>query len=231
MKSDNLVLRGQTEEHVMPWGSENARIHQGMSVALTSLSDALKKNGFELGIASSFRSFEAQLKIWNAKATGQRPLLDSQAKPLEFSKLTPKEIVSSILRWSALPGLSRHHWGTDLDVYDRKSLPEGYQVQLIPSEFEGQGYFSKMHQWLDQNMEQYGFFRPYAKDLGGVSPERWHISYAPLADKFLKSHSVILIEQVIKITPIELKETILSDIETIFSQYFLNVNLLKPQNG
>ena len=29
--------------------------------------------------------------------------------------------------------------------------------------------------------ESYGFFRPYARDRGGVAPERWHLSYAPLA--------------------------------------------------
>jgi hypothetical protein len=26
-----------------------------------------------------------------------------------------------------------------------------------------------------------GFFRPYARDRGGVAPERWHLSYAPLS--------------------------------------------------
>jgi hypothetical protein len=29
--------------------------------------------------------------------------------------------------------------------------------------------------------ESRGFYRPYAVDRGGVAPERWHLSYAPLA--------------------------------------------------
>ena len=41
-----------------------------------------------------------------------------------------------------------------------------------------------MHAWLDGQMaagRSHGFFRPYQKDHGGIAPERWHLSYAPLA--------------------------------------------------
>ena len=37
-----------------------------------------------------------------------------------------------ILEWSALPGASRHHWGSEFDVFDLAALPEGYRVQLLP---------------------------------------------------------------------------------------------------
>ena len=29
--------------------------------------------------------------------------------------------------------------------------------------------------------ESEGFFRPYGEDRGGVAPERWHLSFAPLS--------------------------------------------------
>ncbi len=35
------------------------------------------------------------------------------------------ERVAAILVWSALPGASRHHWGTDCDVIDAAALPPG----------------------------------------------------------------------------------------------------------
>ena len=27
----------------------------------------------------------------------------------------------------------------------------------------------------------HGFYRPYARDHGGIAPERWHLSYAPVS--------------------------------------------------
>ena len=30
-------------------------------------------------------------------------------------------------------------------------------------------------------MHAFGFFRPYTTDRGGVAPEPWHLSYAPVA--------------------------------------------------
>ncbi|NIM47861.1 MAG: D-alanyl-D-alanine carboxypeptidase family protein, partial [Gemmatimonadales bacterium] len=86
------------------------------------------------------------------------------------------------LRWSALPGASRHHWGTDLDVYDLAARPEGYEVELIPEEVDAGGMFGPLHEWLDGRIAAdaaFGFFRPYERDRQGVAPERWHLSYAP----------------------------------------------------
>ena len=40
------------------------------------------------------------------------------------------------MRWSAIPGSSRHHWGTDLDVYDAAAVTPDYQVQLTPQEWK-----------------------------------------------------------------------------------------------
>ena len=90
----------------------------------------------------------------------------------------------AILRYSAIPGTSRHHWGTDLDVYDAAALPADYRLQLSPQEVAPGGLFDPLHRWLDERMAagaSQGFFRPYARDSGGVAPERWHLSFAPLA--------------------------------------------------
>jgi len=48
--------------------------------------------------------------------------------------LRASEKIASILRWSALPGTSRHHWGTDLDIIDAKALTAEMKVQrYLPS--------------------------------------------------------------------------------------------------
>ena len=140
--------------------------------------------GFELAIASSFRSFDRQLAIWNGKADGSRPVHDEQGKAVDMAGLSTAARLHAILRYSAMPGTSRHHWGSDLDVFDRRAVGADYRVQLSPDEVSPGGVFDPVHRWLDQQMsaqKSHGFYRPYARDHGGVAPERWHLSYAPLA--------------------------------------------------
>jgi hypothetical protein len=51
------------------------------------------------------------------------PLLDAHNQPLDALQLGETERLHAILHWSALPGTSRHHWGTDLDIYDPTACP------------------------------------------------------------------------------------------------------------
>jgi len=152
--------------------------------AFSRLADDAADNGFDLRIASAWRSFDRQLHIWNAKASGERPIHDEQGRPLEPRDLSPERCIEAILRFSALPGASRHHWGTDVDVFDGAALPGDYRLSLSPQEVAPGGVFDPLHCWLDARIaagRSYGFYRPYDRDRGGVAPERWHLSYAPLA--------------------------------------------------
>src|SRR6185437_11393328 len=121
----------------------------------------------ELAIVSSFRDFARQAAIWNAKFRGERALLDRWGAPLEATKLSESERVAAILLWSALPGASRHHWGTDFDVIDRAAVPPDYRPALTAEEFTGAGPFARLNDWLGANLGDYGFFRPYLTDRGG----------------------------------------------------------------
>ena len=183
--------------------------------------------GFDLQVISGFRSYEAQLSIWNNKAQGKRPLLDSNSKQLDVSSLSPEETLNAILRWSAIPGASRHHWGTDMDIYDGNAIPEeGYDIQLVSAEVEPGGIFGNLHSWLDQTIrdgESEDFFRPYDKDRGGVAPEKWHLSFAPLSKRYLRDYTLELFEQTVSQSDISLKEVLLRDIERYYQQYVLNI--------
>jgi hypothetical protein len=159
-------------------------VHRAVVEAWRRLAGDARAAGFEPAIASGFRNYQRQLQIWNAKAGGERMLLDSAGQPLDRLGLSEWELAQAILRWSALPGASRHHWGTDIDVYDRAAVEGGYTVQLTVDEVADEGPFGAFHRWLDERIasgESYGFFRPYAEDCGGIAPERWHLSYAPMA--------------------------------------------------
>ena len=176
-------LTGLDEAHLVTL-ADGHRLQSEVVRALTALQSDARNAGFELAIASSFRPFCRQLAIWNGKVDGTRPIHDDQGRPVSIQSLSRTEQLHAILRFSALPGTSRHHWGTDLDVYDSAAVPPEYPLQLSPAEVAAGGVFDRLHCWLDARLaagESHGFFRPYGKDRGGVAPERWHLSYAPLS--------------------------------------------------
>lgn len=216
------ILTGKTQEHLILDEISQLMIHKRAQPALATLRDDAAKAGFSLQMTSAFRGFEQQLSIWNAKALGKRILYDDHGIALDYSTLSPTEIVYAILRWSALPGASRHHWGTDIDVYDKSRMPEGYKVELLPQETAPGGVFGDFHLWLDDHIKNYNFFRPYAHDLGGIAPERWHLSYAPIANEYQKQLTFELIEETISQTEIEFKSIILKELPEIY-QRFINI--------
>lgn len=182
-ESSQRVILGQSNEHI-DYVSAEAPLHRAVVPAFIELKARAATAGFDLAIASSFRDYQRQLTIWNGKLSGQRPVYDSFGGELDIAELDEWQQVLAVLRWSALPGASRHHWGCDIDIYDRAAVAADYQLQLSPQEVADDGVFAPMHCWLDQLLAaepELGFFRPYNEDRGGVAPERWHLSYAPVA--------------------------------------------------
>lgn len=224
------MLVGQSEVHltapeIVPVLA--ARMHLDAVDAFLQLRAAAAQAGFELAIVSAFRSFEQQLSIWNRKATGQLPVLDTSARPLDIARLSEEELVFSILRWSALPGASRHHWGTDVDVYDRAAKPDDYEIELVPAEVDPGGMFAPLHAWLDERIASdtaYGFFRPYDIDRNGVAPERWHLSYSPVSSAYMRLLTPMLLRQTLENADIRLKHVVLANLDEIFERFVTNTN-------
>ena len=174
------MLTGRSEAHLVPLCGPH-RLQPEAAQAFIRLQCAARAAGFDLQPASTFRDFDRQRAIWNGKFRGERPLLDQASQPLDAAALPVAQRCEAILRWSALPGTSRHHWGTDLDVYDPSRLPAGQPLQLEPWEYLPGGYFAPLTEWLTGHMAEFGFYRPFAEDRGGVAIEPWHLSYYPAA--------------------------------------------------
>lgn len=152
--------------------------------ALRRLQIRAEQAGFELKVASGFRDYARQLGIFNGKACGTRTVTDDAGRVLDCRQFSTEDWLHAVLRYSALPGTSRHHWGTDFDVWDARAVPRHYVLQLTPEEYSASGPFAGLSQWLDERIRKddaEGFFRPYALDLGGVAPEAWHLSFRPAA--------------------------------------------------
>ena len=225
-----LATLGQSETHLCDppvVAALGAALHREVVAPFLALQGAAREAGFELAVESGFRGFERQLSLWNRKAAGELPVLDSEARPLDPATLGEVELAFAILRWSALPGASRHHWGTDLDVYDAAACPPGYRVELIPAEVEGGGMFAPMHEWLDRRIARdgaWGFFRPYDRDRGGVAPERWHLSHAPTAAAFQHRLTPDLLRDALGNAEMRLRDAVLDHLDQIFERFVMNVN-------
>ena len=75
-----------------------------------------------------------------------------------------------------MPGTSRHHWGTDIDLN-----------YLSNVHFES-GNGKALYEWMRQNAHDFGFCQPYTEKNNrrpnGYEEEKWHWSYMPLAEKY-----------------------------------------------
>ncbi|MGC8764930.1 MAG: M15 family metallopeptidase [Brevinematia bacterium] len=174
-------------------------IRREVAVKLIEMIEEAKKDGIELKVISAFRSFSSQKNIWERKI-----------KRFSAGK-SKREAVRETLKYSAMPGTSRHHWGTDVDL-----------VSLEPS-FYDTPYGRKVFLWLSRNAQRFGFFMPYSpnrKNKNGYKEEKWHWSYNPLAREFLSNYiEVISYKDLCGFTGCEFVEEF-----DIFSNFVLNID-------
>jgi LAS superfamily LD-carboxypeptidase LdcB len=221
---NSLELTGRANTHVRKVQELSCTVNCGAVEELLAMQAAARSAGIELAVVSSFRDFERQVAIWNAKFQGTRELLDRDSRPLAHASLDEPALIEAILTWSALPGASRHHWGTDVDVIDRAAVSADYQVQLRPAEFGGAGPFARLDAWLAANMSRFGFFRPYVRARDGVQPEPWHLSFAPLAVPALDALTLEVLRTALADAPLLGADAVLARLPEIYSRYVLDVD-------
>lgn len=209
---------GLEDSHIN-YGLAERPIHNNAAHALDRLRSAARHAGFELRMASGYRSFSQQLSIWNAKARGERRVLDAGENPIDILRLTDEETLFAILHWSALPGTSRHHFGTDWDVYAENLLPENYRLQLTQQEYL-HGVQKEFNRWLTEFIRTDNeFSRPFDDANFGVAREPWHISYLPEARLLSPLINQDCILKALADVDIELKAVIEQHMPKILTHY------------
>ena len=142
----------------------------------------MKKAAFSDGVAieivSSFRSFDRQESIWEGK----------YLRYTDDDGMTPMAAIDKIIEYSTIPGTSRHHWGTDIDITDGNKKVSG--DLLVPEKFGEGGPFEDLKKWMDKNANTYGFYMVYTDNpkRKGFKYEPWHYSYAPISIPMLKHY-------------------------------------------
>lgn len=205
--------------------------HHEALVPLARLIRQSEIDGVPLRIVSSYRSFEQQLAIWNRKFHEDIELNLPDGETVRAQTLSKKERIKAILHYSALPGTSRHHWGTDFDVFDAAEIDCGYKVQLTEAEFSPQGPCGNLNQWLENNLEPYGFFKPYAEFIGGYQCEPWHISLQTLSKDPIKNFPIPLLADTLEKSEIGGKKIILSQLDGIVETYVKKINSHAMDSG
>jgi poly-gamma-glutamate capsule biosynthesis protein CapA/YwtB (metallophosphatase superfamily) len=145
---------------------DNSYIQKSVLAAFERMYADAKADGITLRVTSASRNFNTQKYIWESKIK-------------EYTEKYPDRIecAKRVLKYISLPGTSRHHWGTDLDFISKR-----------PSYWDSaQG--KKAYTWLEANAHKYGFFQPFGEGrTSGHGEEKWHWSYYPLSDLYLKEY-------------------------------------------
>ncbi|MBK6596910.1 MAG: M15 family metallopeptidase [Proteobacteria bacterium] len=221
---DELELTGRARTHLQELTAPRCTLHVEVVAPFLALRGAARAAGIDLVPISSFRDFDRQLTIWNGKFSGERPLIALDGTPLDAALLDDRERIEAILAWSALPGASRHHWGTDFDVIDAAATPADYQPRLTPSEYAAEGVYARLSGWLAENLGTFGFFRPYTTFRQGVQPEPWHLSYAPVADRALRQFRPAMLSRALEQSDLAGGAQVLARLDELFGRYVVAID-------
>lgn len=143
--------------------------------AFKKMHKVANKEGIRLTIISATRNFNYQKQIWERKWRAKRNTIKN-----------PKKRALNILRYNSMPGTSRHHWGTEIDL------------NALNNRWFESGKGLKVFKWLNKNAAKYGFHRPYTTKNSqrphGYSEEKWHWSYTPLSIPMIRDAATALKE-------------------------------------
>lgn len=175
----SFIVQGQipVEKLTGQFSNPKNQLESQTKTALKKMQAAALKDGVKIEVASGYRSFDRQREIWNRKY-----------KQYAAQGLQPDAIFNKIVEYSTVPGTSRHHWGTDLDLIDGNATYSG--SVLVTAKFHGDGPFCKLKDWMDEHSSKYGFELVYTLNANrtGFEYEPWHYSYVHVSRDYLEDY-------------------------------------------
>jgi len=189
------ILIGMDDSRIV---SDTILLEKETYSAFIKMKDAAEKDGIIIKLVSGFRDFYRQQMIWNNKY---------KKFTNEFSLDGPTAI-KEIIRFSTIPGTSRHHWGTEIDIIDKNF--ENEKDLLISKKYEEGGIFNSLKKWMDKNSKRFGFYIVYDDDSNrpGFEYEPWHYTYKPVSDLYQREFLKLNLKSIISKTNVEGKEFI-----------------------
>lgn len=157
-------------------------------IAFEKMQKAALKDSIQIKVVSSFRSYDHQNRIWKSKF-----------KRYTKQGLSPTEAIAKIIEYSTIPGTSRHHWATDIDIVDGNIKAPSEDV-LQAQYFNNPKIYGKLKTWLDTHANTYGFYLVYTDDAQrkGFKYEPWHYSYAAISKPMLAAYKKLDIVKILQ---------------------------------
>lgn len=189
------ILIGMDDSRIV---SDTILLEKETYSAFIKMKDAAEKDGIIIKLVSGYRDFYKQQMIWNNKY---------KKFTNEFSLDGPTAI-KEIIRFSTIPGTSRHHWGTEIDIIDKNF--ENEKDLLISKKYVEGGIFNSLKKWMDKNSKRFGFYIVYDDDSNrpGFEYEPWHYTYKPVSDLYQREFLKLNLKSIISKTKVEGKEFI-----------------------
>lgn len=209
LSSQTMLLTGQGSPMLI--GKQYKLVKEAAN-AFEKMAQAAAQDSVLIQVVSSYRSFDRQLAIWNRKFTKN-----------EILGLTPEQNIKKITQYSTIPGTSRHHWGTDIDLIAAEPKVEG--DILLAHLFENKGPYVPLKKWMDEHANSFGFHLVYTKEdkRKGFQYEPWHYSYLPTSKKYLEWYLNLELKSILKEKDILGKEYFTDE----FIQYYIEGYLLE----
>ena len=208
-KINTDVLTGMDNSKIV---RDTIQLERQTYAAFIKMKDAAEKDGIKIKLVSGFRDFQRQLTIWNNK----------YKKFTEEFSLDGSSAIKEIIRFSTIPGTSRHHWGTEIDIIDKNF--ENEKNLLISKKYEEGGIFNSLKKWMDKNSEKFGFYIVYDDDINrpGFEYEPWHYTYKPVSDFYQREFLKLDLKSIISKTKVAGKEFI----DEEFIKKYINENIM-----
>lgn len=171
---------------------ETIQLQKEVFEAFDKMQEEALKAGISIQIVSAYRSFDRQKSIWNKK-------FESYIS----NGLTQQQAINKIIEYSTIPGTSRHHWGTDIDIIDGAIAAP--KELLLQENYENTGVYVKLKEWMDLNAEKFGFYLVYDNNplRKGFKYEPWHYSYREVSRVMLTKFKEINLEKLLQINDIK----------------------------
>jgi LAS superfamily LD-carboxypeptidase LdcB len=156
--------------------------------AFLEMKKAAYSDGIDIKIVSSYRNYNRQEVIWERK----------YMRYTEDDGMDPLKAIDKIIEYSTIPGTSRHHWGTDIDIIDGYRKTDG--DVLVPEKFGIDGPFEDFKKWMDENSNKFDYYLVYTNEpkRRGFKYEPWHYSFAPISIPMLTAYRRLNILQLLR---------------------------------
>ncbi|MBN1771232.1 MAG: M15 family metallopeptidase [Deltaproteobacteria bacterium] len=206
------AIEALTPLHLIGWRTprlfgprwSEAKLLREPADALESMTRAARADGVDVWARSGHRTLSQQRYLWNSKYRGLSTVRADDGSRLTLTRdHSAAEKVRLILSYTAFPGTSRHHWGTDVDM--AQTFADGCADLLLREGLEpassgepgepdpggepaagqkaerGADDCLPAQRWLAARAHEFGWYLVYDVARGGVQPEPWHWSYLPYA--------------------------------------------------